>query len=284
MGKEVSILESEYLPIICPVCGHKLEWEGVDLKCNNKECPNIKLSDLQQWCESVGETDGLQWTLMKQYLDLYGITDILKLYNNKEMVLRDLEFRKLSITELKVKEFFNKLYIENISIEKALIGLNVPRLGVKTAKLLATRKDLIYNLLLMALGQLNIEADNWTRHNLLELVKDATTSSIYENISKFETLKYTYYDNMLSSCRLVFDEPNNLTDKKYVAVTGALNTMKRKDFETYIGKFGYELTSNLKKCDYLITNTPNSGSSKNKDAQKYGVPLITEIEFINKLK
>ena len=27
MGKEVSILESEYLPIICPVCGHKLEWE-----------------------------------------------------------------------------------------------------------------------------------------------------------------------------------------------------------------------------------------------------------------
>ena len=135
-----------------------INWSGngVALKCNNKECPNIKLSDLQQWCESVGETDGLQWTLMKQYLDLYGITDVPKLYNNKEMVLRDLEFRKLSITELKVKEFFNKLYIENIPIEKALIGLNVPRLGVKTAKILATRKDLIYNLLLHSIKCLKI--------------------------------------------------------------------------------------------------------------------------------
>ena len=59
--------------------------------------------------------------------------------------------------------------------------------------------------------------------------------------------------------------------------------VKRKDFETYIAQYGYELTSNLKKCRYLVTNTPNSGSSKNRDAQKYGVEIITEEDFLNLL-
>ena len=59
--------------------------------------------------------------------------------------------------------------------------------------------------------------------------------------------------------------------------------MKRKDFEEYINKYGYELTSNLKKCQYLVTNIPDSGSSKNKDAQKYGVEIITEEKFLEKL-
>ena len=59
--------------------------------------------------------------------------------------------------------------------------------------------------------------------------------------------------------------------------------MKRKDFEKYIAKFGYELSSSLKKCKYLITNTPDSGSSKNKDAIKYGIEIITEQEFLDML-
>ena len=68
-----------------------------------------------------------------------------------------------------------------------------------------------------------------------------------------------------------------------VAVTGALNTMKRKDFEKYINNYGYVLSSNIKSCKYLITNDSNSGSAKNKQAQQYGVTVITEGEFLNML-
>ena len=300
----LSVLQpsNESLPIRCPVCDDLLVWDGVDLKCANAECPNRKMSDLQQWCENVGETDGLQWTLMKQYLDFYKITNIDELYSKQVFVLNDLNSKKLSITELKIKEFFEKLYLNKIPIEKALIGLNIPRLGEKTAKLLATRRDIVFNLLLISLGQLGVE-DDWTKYSLLELVKDATTSSIYENIEKFEALRYTYtnvnvpmnysantdngkyMDDITSGkadTRLVYTESNN-AEKQYIAVTGALNTMKRKDFEAYIEKFNYELSSNLKKCKYLVTNTPDSGSSKNKDAQKYGVEIITEQDFLNLL-
>lgn len=271
----------EMLPLVCPICNQRLEWEGVDLKCVNEACPNLELSDLQQWCENVGETDGLQWTLMKQYLDVYGVKNIDDLYSKKDFILNDLNSKKLSITELKIKEFFEKLYIKEIDIEKALIGLNVPRLGMKTAKLLGYRYDIIYNLMLMSFGQLQID-DGWTKLSLLELVKEATTETILGNINKFNVLRFTYNSDYTSS-RLVFPKEIKDDEKKFIAVTGALQKMKRKDFEAYIAQYGYELTSNLKKCKYLVTNTPNSGSSKNKDAQKYGVEIITEEDFLNSL-
>lgn len=281
----LSVLQpsDELLPEHCPVCKQELVWDGVDLKCNNENCPNIKLSDLQQWCENVGETDGLQWTLMKQYLDFYGVTDVYNLYEKKDYILKDMNSRKLSITELKVKEFFEKLYINKVDAVKALVGLNIPRLGIKTAKLLATRPDVVFNLVLCSLGHKNINDDKWTIHCLLEIVKDATTTSIINNIEKFSVLYCIFEDGDMLS-RLVFDTEDVSSEKQYIAVTGALNTMKRKDFESYIAKYNYELSSNLKKCKYLVTNTPDSGSSKNSDAKKYGVKIITEKDFLDLLK
>ena len=41
---------------------------------------------------------------------------------------------------------------------------------------------------------------------------------------------------------------------------------------------------NLKKCQYLVTNTPDSGSAKNKQAKEYGIEIITEEDFFQKLK
>ena len=277
---KVSIEESKYLPTKCPVCGADLEWVGVDLKCNNKECPNVKLSDLQQWCESIGETDGLQWTLMKQYLDIYGVETIDDLYVKQLFILNDLTIKKLSITELKIKDFFEKLYLDEVPVEKALVGLNIPRLGEKTAKLFKNKKSLIHKMLLLFLG-IDVQGEEYVKTFLLELVKEATTNSIFDNKVKFVNLKYMYSDDLETS-RLKYEDVSS-QEKKFIAVTGALNKMKRKDFETYIAQYGYELTSNLKKCKYLVTNTPNSGSSKNKDAQKYGVEIITEEDFLNSL-
>lgn len=272
---------SEPLPERCPICDSELVWDGVDLKCNNSLCQNIKSSDLQQWCESVGETDGLQFTIMKQYLDKYGIVDIVDLYNKQQLVLDDLYSKKLTITETKILEFFNKLYLDAVPIEKALIGLNIPRLGEKTAKLLSSRKDLIDSLVKMATQSIYTEVYDWIYTQLVSIVKEATTISICNNLSKFRTLRYLY-DSYFEKSRLIYqDVKSNI---KYVAVTGSLNTMKRKDFEKFISEYGYELNSNLKKCEYLITNNPDSGSTKNKQARDIGIKIITEEEFLNSLK
>ena len=282
---------SEQLPQVCPICKHELKWDGVDLKCNNDMCPNIALSDLQQWCENIGETDGLQWTLMKQYLDSYKIKSIQDLYDKQNIVWNDLNSRKLSITEEKIKEFFNKLYFSMIPANKALTALNIPRLGNKTSELLAQQEDLVLNYWYNCYIKIHRQdlydpsIEDKIRSQLTDIVKEATTYSLMHNYRKFINLRFLSNDaTKWNLKRIIFDKNINEYELKYVAVTGSLNTMKRKDFESYIKQYGYELSSNLKKCEYLITNDPNSGSSKNKQAKEYGVKIITEVDFINTLK
>lgn len=265
------------LPELCPICNEKLIWDGVDLKCNNLKCPNKEASNLQQWCESIGETDGLQYTIMNQYLQQYGIFSIDDLYSKSKYVLDDLNSRVLSITENKIREFFIKLYINPVDIEKALIALNIPRLGDKTAKLLADQNILVTNLVINAINKLNgfEKALINVESKLLELVKEATTSSILNNYDKLLNLKYLYSEDFQST-RIVFKQV--LKEKQYIAITGSLQNMKRKDFEKYIEQFGYELSTNLKKCQFLVNNDINSTSTKNKQAKEYGVKIITEAE------
>ena len=265
------------LPTHCPVCNQPLSWNGVDLVCNNKNCPNIKLSDLEQWCETIGETDGLQWTIMNQYLDMYGIHSIEELYLRRGYVEQDLNTRQLSITDLKIKEFFKKLYEDEVSLYKLLMALNIPRLGDKTCKELSKHTVLCQKLFEYAINNSNDPKEFTELHlNLLQIVKDATTDSILNNLDKVMNAKYILIGDAV---RVNFSESQS-KQTKYIAVTGSLETMKRKDFEKYIEQFGYELTGTLSKCEYLITNNPNSGSSKISQAQKYNIPIITEQEFL----
>ncbi len=271
-----------HLPQNCPICNESLEWNGVDLVCNNKHCPNIKLSDLEQWCEVIGETDGLQWTIMKQYLDMYGINSIESLYLRKGYVEEDLNTRQLSITDLKIKEFFKKLYKDEVSLYKLLMALNIPRLGDKTCKELSKYPDICKKLFIYVLNTSAFTSDDYRdiRCDIFNIVKDATTESIFQNLNKVENVKWILES---SNTRVNFKQVAT-SPTKYVAVTGSLQTMKRKDFEKYIEQYGYELTSTLSKCEYLITNNPNSGSSKNKEARKYNVPIITEQQFLEVIK
>lgn len=281
MNKFVSKEESRFLPTNCPICNEPLEWKGVDLVCNNPKCPNVELSDLEQWCTIVGETDGLQWTIMKQYLDSYNIHSINDLYEKEQLVYKDLLNRKLSITEEKILLFFNKLYKEQIDVYKVLLALNIPSLGDKTCKLLAQNSDIVYCLYRYSIGKAN---NNFTEESLKEMllpiVKEAKTNEILNNMNKFANMTYLYSAEHIT--RIIV--PNINKEIQYVAVTGSLNTMKRKDFEKYIQTYRYELTSTLSKCKYLITNDPNSSSSKNKEADKYNIPKITEQQFLEMLK
>ena len=49
------------------------------------------------------------------------------------------------------------------------------------------------------------------------------------------------------------------------------------DIEAHGGRLTNSVTS---KTDYLITNTPDSGTAKNKDAIRLGVKIITEEEYL----
>lgn len=70
-----------------------------------------------------------------------------------------------------------------------------------------------------------------------------------------------------------------------VVITGKLESMKRDDFEQLLNKNGVNLQKSISSTtDYLITNTPESGTVKNRRADMLGVKKITELDFIVLLK
>jgi NAD-dependent DNA ligase len=66
-----------------------------------------------------------------------------------------------------------------------------------------------------------------------------------------------------------------------VVVTGDLNHWERDEFKNYIESLGHKMVGSVSsKTDLLITNTPNSGTVKNKRAAELGVRIVTELEAV----
>lgn len=68
-----------------------------------------------------------------------------------------------------------------------------------------------------------------------------------------------------------------------VAITGKLSK-PRKELTEEFATHGIEVVSSItKECDYLITDDPASGSTKNVAAQKLSVIVLSETDFRQKL-
>lgn len=67
--------------------------------------------------------------------------------------------------------------------------------------------------------------------------------------------------------------------------TGALETMTRADAHEFIqNEGGVFSTSVIRGLDFLVTNTPHSGTIKNQKAQEYGTAIIDEEQFLQLVK
>ena len=77
---------------------------------------------------------------------------------------------------------------------------------------------------------------------------------------------------------------NDFVSGKVFVITGAVEKFANRDaFKAYVEANGGKVAGSVSKnTDYLVTNTPDSGTSKNKKARELGVAVITEAEFCEK--
>lgn len=255
-----------FMPNVCPVCGSELVWSSVDLVCESPDCPNIAYRDLQQWVNVIGETDGIGDTLMFKFLDEANITCIDDLYN-KDWIHRI----SGGVQASKFVDAMNKVLYGNVTLDKALLALNIPRLGKTTCKTLKSHSEFCRTLFsdIITLGSIT----ETTEKDLLNIVGVATTSSIVNNIRRLKNIKYIVD-------RIVYEKSSTVTASKgKVAITGKLS-MKRSEFEKILNDAGYTVDNLTKDTLYLITDDPNSGSSKNVKADKLGIKKITESDML----
>lgn len=72
-------------------------------------------------------------------------------------------------------------------------------------------------------------------------------------------------------------------NRKVIVITGDVYQFENRSvFKAWVEVHGGKVTGSVSKnTDYLVTNTPNSGTTKNKKAQELGIPIITEQQLID---
>ena len=252
------------LPETCPSCGSELEWEGVHLKCNNVRCPCQKMQDLVIWMKTIAPIDGLSDILIEKFANELQIEEVSELYTLSPSNVK-VHFPNPGKQQQLFVDCVVRCLTADVDVSTAVKACNIPRFGEKTCQLC---KDVYDTVMYVALSS---DTSQEVRSKLEPVLGVANTSSILNNVGKLKNITY------LSSVHC--NHTSNVESKGDVCITGKLS-VKRKDFEKELRQNGWNPVSSVKKdTKYLVTDNPNSGSSKNKSADKYGVPKITENEF-----
>lgn len=157
--------------------------------------------------------------------------------------------------------------IDNVwTLQEVLSCVRIPSFGEKTVLILSKLNK----------QQLLKYLDNSFPEDILnDLPNYLSCNSLIEH-SNFIAKVIRFID---SNFGIIDTSIENKSDKIKVAFTGKLSISRSE----WIDKYNVEEV-NIKEAQYLITNNPNSGSSKNNQADKLGIKKINESDFIKLLE
>ncbi|MGC8902117.1 MAG: NAD-dependent DNA ligase LigA [Fervidobacterium sp.] len=262
-------------PDNCPVCGGpvgKESGEYVAYKCLNPHCP----AKLKRHLEVFAS---------RQALDLQGLgPKIISKLVDGGLVKDIADIFYLNIFDLAQISGLGQKMISNIlnQVEKAkqtpfdrlIVGLGIPGVGEKTAKVLAKKYKNINELSNATIDELmlieGIGKD--IAESIVEYFRNPKTKEIIDKLKRAGV--------NLGSREEV---KSNILDGLTFCVTGTLKNFSREEIKRFIEILGGHFTDSLtKKTDYLIVGE-NPGSKLEK-AKKFGVRMTSEEEFLNMLR
>ena len=262
----------------CPICGSNLTKEETqaDYFCLNEKCPARKVESLIHFVSrDAMNIEGLGERIMEDFYNMGYIksfTDIYKLDSKKEELMELEGFGTKSINNL-LESIENS---KNNSLEKLLYGLGIRYVGNKTAKIWASNFNDIDLLK-------EVEYDNLIN---IKDIGEVIAKSVVEyfkdenNISLINALK-DYGVNTLYLGKKI--ESNDLFADKTFVLTGSLVSINRNEAKEKIESLGGKVTDSVSsKTDVVIVG--DSPGSKFEKAQKLGITIWNEEEFLEKCK
>lgn len=250
------------IPTHCPECGFLLSEEGQFLFCRSKSCPVNLTGSLRVWVNRIGL---LQWgdALIESITDpnrphVQSISDIY------DLTIDDLA---LHCSGAKVaKKCYDVLHsAKNVSFDLFLSGLNIPNFGLTTAtEMVEFGYDTVDKVLALSVEDL-VRVPN---------VGKKTAESIHTGLQEKRDLILSL------ASKLTLKTASGPLRGSSFCITGS-TSVPRKALEKKITDHGGSVKSSVTNgLTYLITNDPDSGSSKMKNAKKYGTQIITEAQFM----
>ena len=268
------------VPKVCPACGEPTVVRNDNgtktLFCDNAQCMAKHIKSLSHFVSrDAMNIDGLSENTLekfvahgfiKEYADIYKLNR----YENEIVGLEG--FGKKSYDNL----ISAADKARTVNLPQLIYSLGIPNVGLTNAKMICKAYD--YSLDSLRRTDVSGLSD-------IEGIGDVIAGSFVKFFEDERNNKIL--DDLLSEINIVneISENENILEGKVFVITGAVehfanrNELKDK-IESYGGKVTGSVTGNT---SYLINNDVNSTSSKNKTAQKLGVPIISEEEFLKML-
>lgn len=264
-------------PKKCAACGNELVDSGSRLFCPNKLCKKRILHQLYKWIASADIRD-LGDTLVQQMFQDKVLDSISSIYSLSVEKLTPYFLNEESIKDEKKSLGAQKVFSSiqshrNLSLASFVAGFDIEGIGESMVEKLVSSG---YNTLEKMLEAKATQFEEV--YGFAKITADTLFTGLNEN--KDEML-YLTKNNIIVLEENVF----GVLEGKSFCFTGELHTLKRSDAESLVKKLGGSVKSSVTKdLSFLVTNDTSSGSSKNVKAQKFGIPIITEEEFLKLAK
>lgn len=273
IDEEVEFL---FTPLYCPICGELAsieENEGVKiLVCGNPNCEGKMINKLNHFCGKNGlDIKGLSKATLEKLMEWEWIENIIDIFNLKEH--RAEWIQKAGFGQKSVDNILNAIEeAKTTTVEAFISSLGIPLIGkVVAADLMKHFKDYC---------EFREAVNNKFDFSKFESFAESKTEALWN-------YNYTEADEIFKLLILSPKEEKvygeTCANLKFV-ITGKLTKFKnRNEFKELIETNGGKVIDSVSKnTSYLINNDITSTSGKNKEAQKLGIPIISEEEFFEK--
>ena len=249
-------------PTECPSCGGPLHDDSVNLWCLNKNCKYKDIARITYWLE-VLDIKGFSDKFIDKLWDNEKISSVADLYKLTASDLENME----GIGAKTIKGFFKALKdTSDIYLSRFITALGIPSCSKSTAEVLVQNFKTWDKI--RTLQPFEIE----TLYGFAE----TSAKSICEGIKEIKEMA----DELLEVIKIKEVKEGVLKGKSF-CITGSLSSMGRKSAEKLIVENGGIFKSSvIEGLTYLVSNNKDSGSSKSRKAEQYGVKVIDEKEFI----
>lgn len=263
----------------CPVCGtplKRIEGEAAWFCPNKNECRPQITGKIQHFVgRHMMNIDGIGEEVTEQLYAAGLVKNIADLYDLTEEKLITLERFKERSAQRIIKGIEDS---KNVPFERVIFALSIPFVGETTAKVLA---DAVHNID-------NLMAMNETELSSINEIGDKIAASIVEyfaidsNRETIERLRVAGLQMSVSE-----EELQNKTDKlagKSIVISGTFAHHSRDEYKKMITMNGGKNVGSISsKTDFVFAGE-NMGPAKLEKAQKLGIPIINEEQFLKMIE